>query len=359
MNVRHKRSAQVEPRFPGSGGPHRGPETGPAVPCRRVELKPFPPEAGIVLIAVLWGIVLLTLIAVALATAVHTGMEGLASQKEQLQAHYYARGAIYQTLGLLLAPPPPTATEPGSPSGPPRQVEWRGEGWQSSVQIDDEAGKLNPNRAPKEMLVRLFHALGLSQGSAKALADAAEAWRTPVAEGGMNDTEDAYYQNLPQPYLPPHADFQSVGEILLVRGVTPELYYGQYVTRPDGHVERLPGLLDCLTVNSNGPAININSAPYPVLMAVPGMDPEVANSIVQGRKRQPFASLDKLTDEFPASLDPETLSFLTTQDSGRFSLLATATVAGGVSARVRAVVELPPDKNPPFQILKWDDSYVR
>ncbi|HEV2386581.1 MAG TPA: helix-hairpin-helix domain-containing protein [Candidatus Acidoferrales bacterium] len=346
MSERGKQPAQVGPGRRGDPG-------------RRVELTPFPPEAGIVLIAVLWGIVLLTLVAIALATAMRTGVEGLQSQKEQLQAHYYARGAIYQTLGLLLAPPPPSATGPDSYSGPPPQADWRGTGWEATVQISDEAGKLDVNRAPERMLVRLFQALGLNQTSAQSLGDAIEAWRNPDTSGGMSGGEDSYYLSLRPPYQPAHADFQSIGELLLVRGVTPGLYYGGYVTRPDGRVERLPGLVDCLTTNASGAAININSAPYPVLMAVPGMDQEVANSIVQERERRPFASLNKLTEDFPASLDAQTLSYLTTQASGRFSLLATATVAGGVSARVRALTELEPGKDPPFQFVRWDDSYVR
>jgi len=325
-------------------------------------------ERGIVLIVILWGVIVLAAIAFALTTGVRMGTESLANRKEHLEAYYLARGAIYQTLGVLLAPPS-NATEQTTRAGPQREVTWRDEGWQTTVEIADEAGKLNLNHVPARILRRLLEALGLDSRPAQAVADAIEEWRRPDPVSSMNEADDSYYLSLPRPYRPEHANFRSTAELLLVRGITQELYYGRYVVRADGRIERQPGLVDCVTVDSPSPVINVNAAPYPVLLAIPGMEPQIANYIVEARERRPFTTLERLREEFPASLASETLSSLTTQRSGWLSLRARAQAPSGVAAQVRVLVELHPAearaheqlnraRNLPFRILRWDDSYA-
>lgn len=318
-------------------------------------------ERGVVLVIVLWGIVLLTLLAFALSTSVRTGVESIQSQQEQLQAHYLARGAVYQALARLVAPPTPSPTSgaPAAQAGLPSHLSWQANGWQANIQIDDEAGKVDLNHAPQEMLVLLFEALGLKSDSAAALADSTEEWRRPDLNPGFDDTEDAFYRSLPLPYVPPHADFQSVAEMLQVRGVTPDLYYGRYVVLSDGSIEHVPGLIDCLSVYSDTQSIDINSAPYPVLLAIPGVDASLARFIVEARQQKPFLSLNRLTQDYPGVIETKSFAFLTTQGNGRLSLLATVANPAGVTARVQALVELQPAKTPPFLVLRWDDNYVR
>jgi hypothetical protein len=78
-----------------------------------------------------------------------------------------------------------------------------------------------------------------------------------------------------------------------------------------------------------------------------------------GRVKKPFLSAGELTSEFPASLSVDTLSTLTTQSSGRFTLLASGSAHGDIVARMQAVINIQAANNAPFEILRWKDSYVQ
>lgn len=323
-----------------------------------------------VLVVVLWGILLMALLAFALSTAVRTAVQGIEAQQERLQGYYYARGAINQSILLLLSPPS-SATGSTNQPAPGDRLAWREGPWRTQVAIEDEAAKIDLNLAPQKVLVRLFTALGQSSKAAESLADATQEWRTPSGNevASMYGGPDSYYLHLPLPYLPPHADFRSVAEMLLVRGVTPQLYYGQYVVQPDGRIEHQLGLRDCLTVYSRVPQIDINTAPAPVLLAVPSMARDMADYIVKTRAEKPFTSIEQLNDANATPLGPQALSYLCTACSGPLSLLATATNADGVTARLRVVVEFPQGVETSrngrvsfttparaFEILRWDDN---
>ncbi len=337
---------------------------------RSGELGARQSESGVVLVVVLWGIVLMALLAFALSTAVRTAVQGIEAQQERLQGYYYARGAVNQSLALLLSPPS-SSTGPADRPVPGDRLVWQEGPWRTQVALEDEAGKIDLNQAPKKVLVRLFTALGQSSEAAESLADATEQWRTPSGDevASMYGGRDSYYLHLPLPYLPPHADFRSVAEMLLVRGVTPELYYGRYVVHSDGRIEHRLGLLDCLTVHSRAPQIDINTAPIPVLLAVPSMAPDLAGYIVKTRAEKPFTSIQQLNDAPATPLGPEALSYLCAPCSGPLSLRATARNTDGVTARLRVVIEFPQGVETyqnghafftaparPFQILRWDDN---
>jgi type II secretory pathway component PulK len=146
-----------------------------------------------------------------------------------------------------------------------------------------------------------------------------------------------------------------------VPGVSPELFYGHYVRQDDGRFVRQLGLIDCVTVDAHSKQVNINYAPYPVLLAVAGAEPRVAAYIVEAREKKPFQSASQLSDEFPVSLSGEALSSMTTQSTSRFSLLASARTQGGILARVQAVVELHGQAGNlgPVQVLRWKDFYAQ
>jgi general secretion pathway protein K len=314
-------------------------------------------QSGVVLIAVLWGVMLLAAIAFSLAVSVRTGVDELHRRKESLQAHYLARGGILRAAVLmthLQNPSAPSEYKPGQ-----RFIEWNDEMGRVTVEVVEEGGKIDVNQASEKTLQQLFEGMGLEFNDARALAAAIEDWRgAPGAVTRSFGADDSYYLSLPEPYHLANADFKSIEELLLVRGVTEDLFYGGYVVRDDGSVERRLGLVDCLTVHGTGQAVNINFAPYPVLMAMPQMEQQVANYILSGRQQAPFASVSDITRQFPVSLSAVTLSFLTTQGGGYVSLIGTGYAPDGVTARVRALVKVRSEDDVPFRFVTWDDSYV-
>lgn len=86
----------------------------------------------------------------------------------------------------------------------------------------DENAKLNINSASEEMLEML-------PGMTTDLADAIIDWRDEDEEtsGAGAGAESQYYMSLPNPYQAKNAPFESVEELLLVRGFTRDFLYGQ------------------------------------------------------------------------------------------------------------------------------------
>jgi general secretion pathway protein K len=315
-------------------------------------------ESGVVLITVLSGILILTVVALALASSVRVADEELANRKEHLQAYYMARSAVYTTAALLTMVSP-TPKEGFLETGQ-RNVEWEESLGRVQVEITDESGKIDLNQAPESVLERLLVVLGVDLQSATTLATTILDWRSPsslarwskaAASGNAMEFDRSQATG---------SDFRSVEELLQVPGVTPELFYGHYIRQDDGKIVRQPGLIDCVTVDSRSSQININYAPYPVLLVVTGSDTQLADYIVAARETKPITSVSEFTSEFPTSISG-VASSLTTQSSGRFTLLASGWARGGIVARIQAVVEVTgtPSSNGPFQILRWKDSYVQ
>jgi len=226
------------------------------------------------------------------------------------------------------------------------------------------------------VLEKLFVNLGQTPDEARALVAAIEDWRDPDNETRLGGAESSYYMALARPYRPANEDFRSIEELLLVRGVTLELFWGKYEVRRDGTVARRLGLVDCLTVYGKQSTININYAPEPVLRAAPLIDDRVVGWMIEGRQKKPFESVAQFVHDYPVLLSDQTLGALTTSTSGRYTLIASATQPSGVTARVRAVVQVdglsveerrdssgkvtrPRRSGPPFWILEWNDSYVQ
>jgi type II secretory pathway component PulK len=89
--------------------------------------------------------------------------------------------------------------------------------------ITDENGKINLNQAPREVLAEL-------PGMTDDLAEAVEDWRDTNDQTGSG-AESAYYQTLEPPYAAKNGPFDTVEELLFVRGMTPELLYGEDANR--------------------------------------------------------------------------------------------------------------------------------
>lgn len=78
-----------------------------------------------------------------------------------------------------------------------------------------------------------------------------------------------------------------------MRGMTPELFYGNFVADHQDALYASGGLRDCLSVwGSTGP-FDINSV-NPALMIASGVPPEGVSAIVARRKAQPFMNMGEV-----------------------------------------------------------------
>lgn len=97
--------------------------------------------------------------------------------------------------------------------------------------ITDESAKLNLNTATEAQLLILVRAAvaGNEEIDPQAIVNAILDWRDPdpMPRGGEADTEAAYYRTLPKPYFVKNGPFDTVEELLLVKGVTGQILYGE------------------------------------------------------------------------------------------------------------------------------------
>jgi len=171
----------------------------------------------------------------------------------------------------------------------------------------DEAAKLNVNTAPWQSLARLPE---MTDELAQAIVD----FRDPDSEPLPYGAEDEFYETLEQAYRARNAPFETVQELLLVKGVTLDVLYGEDTNsngildpwendgdaRPpdddqDGELDR--GLAAYVTVYSSEP--NVNSAGQPRLNLTSASRDEVQRTLSEG---MPSELVDQVCSVlFPAS----------------------------------------------------------
>lgn len=181
-------------------------------------------ERGIALLAVVWVVALLAVMALDVLAAARREA-GLASD-HALRARLDAAAeagialAVHGLLAEAASPGPGQARRRG-----PRPVEpMEFEGIALAIAVEDEAGKIDLNQAPPRVLRGLFEALGLPAPRAAALAEAILDWRdtdeVPRPGGGA---EAPQYRAALSPVPPRDGAFRSVEELVHVQGMTPDL----------------------------------------------------------------------------------------------------------------------------------------
>lgn len=137
------------------------------------------------------------------------------------------------------------------------------------LRLRDTGAALNVNTANEEML-RDFFAQGMRVDYADAdhLAQAILDWRDEDEIPRLDGGEREQYLKERLPVLPANRDFAELDELRHVMGMTPELY------------ERAAPYL---TLIGSG-RINVNAAPEPVLLALPGMTPAAAQELIRMRE---------------------------------------------------------------------------
>ena len=191
--------------------------------------------------------------------------------------------------------------------------------------IDDEASKINLNTAPKEILLKL-------PNMTEELVDAIIDWRDQDSTAGASGAESSYYNGLKPPYNCKNQPFETLEELLYVKGITPELLFGEdfnlngrlepneddadQTWPPDNRDGKLdPGLWSLCTVWSadrnvdaqGAKRVNLNTA-QPQQLTLAGLNAGEVQAISVQRLLIPFVSVAQLlgdaTRGIPAVLSP-------------------------------------------------------
>ena len=311
---------------------------------------------------VLWISAALAAVAFSLANTVRGETDRTSTEIDEVRGYYLASGAVDRAAVELLW----SVTFGGE-----RKIK-QGAAWVdytfpegvAHVELIPETAKLDVNFVPPDRLMRLVMALGAEQGQASEITRAIVARRTagggPGSGGG-----DAFSLAAGSSFPTAGASFQEIEELLSVRGITPELFYGTYVPAQGDpgpgqpRLIRRSGLVECLSVFGSKGQVDANTADPAVLTAL-GMTPDVVQFLLRLRREAPLtqAGLNQL-----APMLGPVAQFLRLEGNSIITMRATARVRlanGQLSDMKRTVAAqvkyMPQGYTPPIHILRWYDT---
>ncbi len=166
-----------------------------------------------------------------------------------------------------------------------------------TVKILDMDRKLNINLASPDILQRALTLMNVNASDFSLLTDAIQDWIDPDEQPKLSGAETDYYLSLDTPYYAKNGPLDDISELLMIRGITPEIYWGAAgphhdpkavqsatpaVWSPSQVSSYTGGFVDLFCVLSGG-QININTASADVLQLLPGIDENMAREVVRGR----------------------------------------------------------------------------
>ena len=220
-------------------------------------------EDGFALITVLWAVLILATIAASIMATGRTESRLSRTHLDMAELDAVADAAINIAILHLLDP---TAEVRPPADGTPVTVEFAGQ--RVVVTVLDESGKVDLNMADAELLRRLLVAAGVGTDAAQPLVDKILDWREPGEGKRLNGAKAQEYNAAGILYGPRGAPFESIEELQLVLGITPELY---------------ARLAPSLTVYSQTPWVDPAFAPKDVLTALAGMGGEPVSTVLAER----------------------------------------------------------------------------
>ena len=245
----------------------------------------FHNRRGIAIIMVLWVVLVLSLLITGFAFTMHVETQVASYARKALKAEMLARSGIeVARMQLILDAQSPTNTGYDA-----LNQDWAtnellyvdhelGDGTYN-VKVTDEESKIPVNRVTDVQLKRLFSLLGVDPFDGDVMTDSILDWIDADDLTRLNGAESDYYQSLSPAYRAKNAALDRVEELLLIRGVTPELYQGVPATDKD---PARPGLGELLTTTTSG-SINVNTASAIVLQMMLGLDDVQVQAVLSRR----------------------------------------------------------------------------
>jgi general secretion pathway protein K len=357
-------------------------------------------QRGAALLAVLWLVAALSAIALSIAATVRAEIERTTVNSDGMRAYFLARAGVERAALWVQW----GGNEPIGGPGPQyfrkgmRSLVFAFPTGEVVVDVIPEAAKLNINRVDNEDMVRLLMALGMNPVAAQQLTVSINHWRAP-ASGGMSALDSFYLARTPS-FPARKSSLENVEELLLVNGMTPELFYGTYVPlsslsgvaamaaqtemevqdeqdseqemqdRRAAMRERMRmggsplvwrgGLRDCVSVFGSTRQIDVNWA-EPATLAAIGVPPQAIMAILRRRQIQPFQNESELQQLGLGGI--AAMGRLRVGGRTQYTLRATAHLRApdgqptGVRRTVAAVVDLnEPVGDRPFTTMRWYDS---
>jgi general secretion pathway protein K len=314
-------------------------------------------QRGVALLVVLWIFIFLFVVAFDFSAAVRDEASAAHRYGDETQGYYLALAGFERALfDFLQQAPSGRGQQSQAPAdlfagtwtdGPP------GSGYR--FRLIDEGGKININRIDENMLRSIFTNLGIEEPRRTILVDSIMDWRDPDDLHRINGAESDYYQSLPAPYSAKNGPFDTVEDLLWVRGVTTALFYGasEDATAPEGGA--IVGLKQLFTVDSPNDRVNLRTASAEVIHALTGVDMKKCQQFVEERKKLSDKSLPDLLALLGGGTgDPRLQNFVFTNPSVVSVEAEGQPAESRVRRRVRGVVRAAGGQAR-FEIVRWID----
>jgi general secretion pathway protein K len=266
-------------------------------------------QSGIALMIVLWVLVLLMALATEFAFSMKMEVNTTRNYKEDAESYYLAKAGLNLALAELLKDASfhsihdehgwISGNRAKTPSTDAGKAPTEGEEVQEfdivnrtdielgngtiTYTIKDENGKISINSTNKIILNKLLAYSGVKEKlDQDIISDSILDWIDSNKNHRINGAEDDYYRTQHPPYLAKNGKFETLSELLKVRGVTEEIFYGSQ--EEDGEYK---GIAQFLTVYKFA-SINPNTASEEMLNII--HSPEQVAEIIKNRAEKGYHS---------------------------------------------------------------------
>jgi len=287
-----------------------------------------PNNRGVALVAVLWMLALLSVIAGSLVFTTRTELAIAGNVVSMAQAEAAADAGVYKAIGELLSPRP---NDPLSWKANGLVHPWEFGGARLAIMIADEGGKVDLNSVDPQLLKNLFVSRGVGETAAESLVDAIADWRDPDSLRRLHGAEKEDYLAAGLKYGPANTNFTAIEELRQVLGMSDSLYLM---------------LAPLVTVFSGQAGINPASAARDILLALPAANPVVVDQYLSERQAAVEQGL-------PPPAFPIPLPYLSAANSTAVTVQATAVMGDNIYFCREAVIRLTNDRSNPYTVVAW------
>jgi general secretion pathway protein K len=282
---------------------------------------------GFALLAVFWIALLLGMLALNYATTARLNAEAARNRRLGAEHDYLMQSAIakgyheylkYRANRSLLAKKDEVEELSGEPLELwyPRYEPWEYEveGVKVKIKIATEAGKFRLDNLKVDRWRKIVSACGVSDEEARdGIIDSILDWTDKDSLHRLNGAESDYYEEQGLDYSCKNRKIDVVNELLLIRGVTHEIYAGA-----NGH----PGLVDLLSPYGAERKLDINSCAPQAFTMIDDLPQDVINEIVAYRTASPIMKLSELNELIAPEYFSLLNQFFTVADSDYVTISA-------------------------------------
>ncbi len=264
-------------------------------------------ERGVALVIVLWIVVMLSLLIGGFAFTMHVETQVASFGRKELRAEMLARSGVELVRQTLHSRTPWE-----------KQCEALNQSWcvnelytdhelgdgKFNVKVIDEESLLPINRLSDSRLRLLFQLLEVDPTLVDTVTDSIQDWITGTPAARLNGAKSDYYLTLNPPYRCKNGPIYRVQELLMIRGVTREIYYG---------TPEKPGLKDLVSPYTQ--QVNVNTATPLVLQVILRMDETSLKPLLQ--RRDGPDGISGTDDDRPFRSVKEVMQFCPADDGSR------------------------------------------